>query len=91
MDYLLNSALPRNKAKEMISKLLALFEIAPVNRVVLEGALRSQMKDYEDAVLAEAAAACGCDMIVTRNLKDFKKSPLSAVDPAQFLAMLKNR
>lgn len=91
LDYLLNKALPRKTATEMISKLLTLFEIAPVNRSVLENALSSRMKDYEDAALAESASICGCDLIVTRNIQDFAKSTVPAVDTIQFLAILQNR
>lgn len=76
---------------EMIAKLLTFLEIAPVNRSVLENAIRSRMKDYEEAVLAESASICGCDLIVTRNIKDFAKSNVPAVDAIQFLAILQNR
>lgn len=91
LDFLLKKALPRKTATEMLSKLLILFEISPVNRAVLENALRSRMKDYEDAVLAESASVSGCDLIVTRNVKDFPKSPVPAVDAIQFLAITGGR
>jgi hypothetical protein len=64
---------------------LSLFEIAAVNRVVLEVASQSPMHDFEDAVLAESASHAGADRIVTRNTSDFLESPVVAVDPMEFL------
>lgn len=48
-------------------------------------ALDSQMTDYEDAVIVQAAKRTGCDYIVTRNLKDFSSSPVPAVSPRDFI------
>ena len=62
------------KAQEEIRKLLSLFEVAPVNRHVLEAALVADFKDFEDAVIHVAACHVGAEAIVTRNQKDFKKS-----------------
>ena len=72
--YLAMKVVGAVKAKEEIKKLLKLFEVAPVNRHVLESALVLDFNDFEDAVIHEAACHIGADAIVTRNQKDFKKS-----------------
>jgi len=72
--YLASKTLGAARAQEEIRKLLSLFEVAPVNRLVLESALVVDFNDFEDAVIHEAACHVGADAIVTRNLKDFKKS-----------------
>ena len=72
--YLASRTLGAARAQEEIRKLLSLFEVAPVNRLVLESALVVDFNDFEDAVIHEAACHVGADAIVTRNLKDFKKS-----------------
>ena len=41
------------------------------------------MRDFEDALQVSAALAWGADFIVTRNLKDFKKSPIHAISPGE--------
>lgn len=41
--------------------------------------------DFEDAALASAAEAAGCDCIVTRNVADFAGSPVQALTPEEFL------
>lgn len=87
IDYLLSRSLPRDAAKTALQRLLELFEIAPVNRSVLEEALQSRMTDFEDAVLSHAANLVGATAIVTRNTKDFRNSPVKALDPSEFLSV----
>jgi hypothetical protein len=45
------------------------------------------MTDFEDAVASEAAKAIGVDVIVTRNITDFRNAAVPAVLPADFIAM----
>ena len=87
IDYLLNQSLPRDPARKTLFRLLELFEIAPVNRPVIEEALQSRMLDFEDAVLAFSANLVGATAVVTRNTKDFRHSPVKALDPAEFLSV----
>lgn len=74
--YLAAKTIGAPRAQEEIKKLLSLFEVAPVNRTVLESALVADFDDFEDAVIHEAACHVGADAIVTRNQKDFKKSKI---------------
>lgn len=85
--YLAGKALGKQAANKQIRQLLALFEVAPVTRAVLDAALASKTADFEDAVLAEAALVAGAQAIITRNLRDFAHSPVRAHTPAQWLAM----
>jgi len=50
VDYLLGQVLPPKEARAALQRLLGLFEIAPVNRPVLEQALRSDISDFAAAV-----------------------------------------
>ena len=77
--------LPRNEARRALEALLGLFEVAPVNRAVLEGALRSRIEDFEDAVLKQAGLLVGAEAIITRNTKDFRRSSIKALDPTELL------
>lgn len=88
VDYLLERALPSAEARSALRSLLDLFEIAPVNRSVLEQALRSPIADFEDAVLVSSAQLVSADAITTRNLSDFKKSPVPVFDPPAWLAAM---
>lgn len=88
LDYLLSQKMTRREAREVLSRLLKLFEIASVNRAVLEEALVSRMDDFEDAVLDHAAQNSGADVIITRNTKDFTRCKSRAMDPKQFLVSM---
>ena len=88
LDYLLTQSLGRSDARTILARLLRLFEITPVTRTVIEGALRSEMGDFEDAVLVQAARQAGADAVVTRNVRDFAKAACPVFDPRQFLAQM---
>ena len=85
VDYLLTQSLARDEAHRALQALLGLFEVAPVNRAVLEGALRSRIEDFEDAVLEQAGLLVGAEAIITRNTKDFRRSSIKAFDPIELL------
>ncbi len=88
VDYLLTQSLSRDEARQALRGLLKLFEIAPVNRSVIEKALRSKIEDFEDAILEQAAWLVGAEAIITRNTKDFHRSSIKALDPAELLSTL---
>jgi predicted nucleic acid-binding protein len=85
IHYLAAKAIGKERAKTEIEKLFALFEVAPINRVVLESALKSKVPDFEDAVLSETAKAIGMDGIATRNARDFKNAGIRIYDPTELV------
>jgi len=89
VDDLLGQALAPAKAREALQRLLNLFEIAPVNRPVLEQALRSGIADFEDAVLEQAGRLVAVDAITTRNVRDFGKSTVTVFDPLELISTVK--
>ena len=54
--------------------------MASTRRADALSATTSGMRDFEDALQMAAAVACGADVILTRNLTDFKSSPIAAID-----------
>ena len=51
-------------------------------------ALRLPVADLEDAFQTVAAMQFGAERIVTRNVKDYRRSPIPAITPKQFLKEL---
>ena len=86
--YLASKTIGGQRAQEEIRNLLNLFEVAPVNRHVLESALIADFNDFEDAVLHEAACHVGAEAIVTRNQKDFKKTRIPVYSSEEMAKML---
>ena len=88
VNYLLRDSLSAANARETLRTLLNLFEVAVVNRAVIESALRSQIADFEDAVIEESGRVAGAECIVSRNTKDFRRASLKVFDPVEFLLHL---
>ncbi len=87
--YLATKTIGVRKAKWATRKLLSLLEVASVDRAVLEGALEGKFKDFEVGVISEAACHIKANVIVTRNVRDFKTSPVPAHSPSEMLKILK--
>lgn len=90
VHYLLAKVLGPPAALRHIRILLSLFNVAPVNRAVLEDAAASKFNDFEDAVLHSAAVHAGAEYIVTRNVGDFKKSSLPVFIPGDFINIIRS-
>lgn len=88
VDYLITQSITGAESRKALQHLMELFEVAPVNRPVIEEALRSRVIDFEDAVLEQSARLAGVDVIVTRNTKDFRRSVVKALDPDELLSIL---
>ena len=87
--YLTAKAIGQPQAHKEVAKLLMLFSVAPVSGSVLEAALRLPFKDFEDAVIHEAARLAGAQGIVTRNGPDFGRATLRVYAPDSLRDMLK--
>jgi predicted nucleic acid-binding protein len=88
IDYLARRSPTYSRAS--IASLLRYLKIAAVDQSVIQEALASNMKDFEDAVTHAAAWAVGANFIVTRNTKDFAGSAVPALEPALFLTTLRS-
>jgi len=91
VHYLAHKALGAEHARQKIRNLIRLFEVAPVNRAVLEAALTSRLADFEDAVLHEAALHVGAEGIVTRDPTGFKGGRLPVYTPDELWKALQSR
>ena len=89
--YLLHSRGFMNKrnTREAAQKLVELFTLIDNTPTDVQRALESNMSDYEDALIAYAALRNDIDFIVTRNEKDFTRSPVPALSPKSFVKLYK--
>ena len=77
------------KNKFIISNILDIFSVLNINKEILKEALFSEIDDYEDAVIDVSALHNEIDYIVTKNMKDFKKSKTKVLTPGEFLVLEK--
>jgi len=75
--------------KEAASKSLFLLQtkhhIADTTKSAVTSALRSDFADMEDAVQHAVALENNCQIIITRNIKDYKKSTIPVMTSEQYL------
>lgn len=76
------------RARKIISDLFCITNVIDTTSHQIYAAIFSNMTDYEDAIMAQAALQNNLDLIVTRNLKDYKNSPVPACTPADCLKKL---
>ena len=85
---LARKAVGRERARSQVANLLSILDVAPVNRAVLERAARSEIDDFEDAVIVESARQVDARVILTGNERDFAKSPIPVHSPISLPALL---
>ena len=88
--YITKKEIGHNKALEFIQNLIEVVDVAGVDRSVIEYALVSGFKDFEDAVQEFSSQRNAIEIIVTRNVTDFKESALKIFTPQQFVKYLKS-
>jgi predicted nucleic-acid-binding protein len=86
--YILRRQIGSEAARKLIENLLQHIQIASVTHEVIHQALKSPIKDFEDAVTSAAAMSAGLEIIVTRNKADFVQSSIPAMLPEELLKML---
>ncbi len=86
--YILRRQLGISVTLDIITKLLEKLKVASVTDTVIHSALQKQMTDFEDAVTSEVAFAINLDFIVTRNIRDYVNSSVSAITPERLLELV---
>jgi predicted nucleic acid-binding protein len=87
IHYLAAQKLGESDTRELLRTLLTIFDVAPIDGRILQHSLQTTMGDFEDSVTATAARSSGCDMIVTRDPKGFRRSPVPAYHPDAILPL----
>lgn len=85
LEYLIKRTATRTAALDAVDWVLAHLTIIPVDRPAFVRARSLGWRDFEDAIVAAAAEAAGCRVIVTRNVRDFSDRPVPALTPPEFL------
>ena len=87
--YILRKHVAPNLVRETVKTLLLIVDVANVLKSDINSAFASEMEDYEDAVQSSCAKRMNADYIITRNLKDFKQSRVTAIYPSDALKIIK--
>jgi predicted nucleic acid-binding protein len=88
--YVLRNYASHKKAITMLNELSDLVGILKVDDDIIKASLASDFKDFEDAIQYYTAQEYKrIDVIITRNIKDYKKSSLPVMTPETFMKTYK--
>lgn len=76
-------------ARQTVKLLLASLTVCPLHKSILDEAEKLPFTDYEDAVQHASATASRLEVIVTRDLNDYKNATLPVLSPREFLDKIK--
>ena len=73
VHYVIAKNIDRKTAKESIKILMGLLNVLPFDSDNINSALNSEHIDFEDTIQFYIAEKYQCDLIISRNLKHYKK------------------
>lgn len=86
--YLLRQLSTHQRVIKKLNQLMTLTEVLVIDKQIILKAMNSEFKDFEDALQNYASESYGkIDLILTRNIKDYKKSEISIMTPEQYFCM----
>ena len=89
--YILRQSCSHTETIKILTELQEWTEAVDVSKDIIRKALKSEFKDFEDAIQYFCAKALNkIDCIVTRDTKDFKTSLLPTLTPKEALTMIES-
>ncbi|MFY8184790.1 MAG: type II toxin-antitoxin system VapC family toxin [Bacteroidia bacterium] len=89
--YILRQSCSHTETIKMLAELNEWTEIIDVSKEVIKKSIKSDFKDFEDAIQYNCAKSLAkIECIVTRNTKDFKTSSLPILSPKEALSAIEN-
>lgn len=87
--YIMKPFLGEERTRAVLAHWCLQLTVSPFTLEVATIAHRLQMPDVEDACIAASAFTSGCEVIASRNVRDFTASPIAAQTPTALLALLR--
>ena len=89
VHYVCKKNISEDLLRDLINDLLVFVKIVPVDENILKKSLKSNHKDFEDAIQIFCAHQIdSMDGIITRNLKDFSTSEIPVFSPNDALNVI---
>ncbi len=87
--YLMRKIIGHKKTIATLQQLVEIVEVLSVDKHVVKNALNSKFSDFEDALQHFTAVENrDADIIITRNLKDYKHSNIPVMTAGSFIELL---
>lgn len=87
VSYILEHKVEHDMLTDMLRQFASIIEISSIDEKIVERSISADCAflDIEDAMQHYSAVQSGCEMIITRNPKDFKSSVLPVFTPKNFI------
>ena len=85
IHYLLSKQTSGEEAKQILRKFKVLVHVTPLNEKIIDLALNSEFSDFEDAIQYFSALQNNIEVLLTRNLKDYRKAQISVLTAQDFI------
>ena len=89
--YLLAKFENKEIVKEKIRKFKVIAETSDLTDKIVDKGLASKFSDFEDSLQYYCALKMDCNIIITRNGKDFKESDIPVLTTDEYLTKIKNK
>ena len=87
IHYLISKLTSAKEAKQIIRKFKVLVQVTALDEKIIDLALNSDFSDFEDAIQYYSALQNNIDVLITRNLKDYKKAQISVLTARDFISL----
>ena len=85
IHYLISKEKDANEANEILRKFKVIVHVTPLTEKIIDLALNSEFTDFEDAIQYFSALQNEVEVLLTRNLKDYKKAQITVLTAQDFI------
>jgi predicted nucleic acid-binding protein len=85
IHYILRQNYSMVESRKILTRFKVLTKVLAVNEKIIELALQSDFKDFEDAIQYHTAIEHNLNIILTRNLKDYRPAKIPVMTAEEFL------
>jgi predicted nucleic acid-binding protein len=89
IHYILSKQIPSLEVRKVLRKFKVLVKVLPLDDKIIDLALNSEFRDFEDAIQYFTAIENELELIITRNQSDFKESKIPVMTAKEFIKSIK--
>lgn len=90
-NYILSKYKNAENSKSILNSFLIYLELVKLDEELIIKGLNSDFKDFEDSLQHFSALDSKCEYLLTRNIRDFKKSKIPVFTPDEFISIYLNK
>jgi predicted nucleic acid-binding protein len=86
--HILSGQKPEPEVRKILRKIKILVNVLPLDDKIIELTLNSEFKDFENAIQYYTALENDQEIIITRNLPDFRESKIPVMTAGEFITTI---